>query len=128
MRRTKDWLAQAEKDISAAENSVQTADYEWACFQAQQGAEKAAKAALQSKGRDVRGHSVYFLLKNLSELEKISEDLLIEARNLDRHYISSRYPDSYDVGTPADYYDKRQAENSINSAKDVLKRAKAIIG
>jgi HEPN domain-containing protein len=128
MRRTKDWLDQAEKDINAAKNSLKSGDYEWACFQAQQGAEKAVKAALQSKGKDLVGHSVAYFLGQLSKSEKISQELLSEARRLDRHYIASRYPDSYGMGKPADYYDEFQAKESIKSAENALRRVKEIMG
>jgi len=121
-------MRQAERDLGAARNSLESGDYEWACFQAQQGAEKAAKAALQSMGEDVRGHSVTMLLKSLEKFEPISSRLFTEARKLDRHYISSRYPDSYDTGTPSDYYDGNLASSAIKSAEDVLKKAKKILG
>jgi len=49
-RRTEDWLRQAEKDLRHAKNSLQSGDYEWACFAAQQSAEKALKALYQSGG------------------------------------------------------------------------------
>jgi HEPN domain-containing protein len=46
------WFKQAEKDLKAAKNSLQSADYEWACFQAQQAAEKALKSILYAKGSE----------------------------------------------------------------------------
>jgi len=53
-RRTEDWLRQAEKDLRHAENSLQSGDYEWACFAAQQSAEKALKALYQVWGEMLR--------------------------------------------------------------------------
>ncbi len=44
------WLKQAEKDLTTARNSLNAGDYEWACFQSQQSAEKALKSVLYSKG------------------------------------------------------------------------------
>ena len=44
------WLRQAEADLHAAEDSLTTCHYEWACFQAQQSAEKALKAFLHERG------------------------------------------------------------------------------
>lgn len=46
MRRHEDWLKQADSDLCAAEDSASSNHYEWACFQAQQAAEKALKALL----------------------------------------------------------------------------------
>lgn len=42
------------------------------------------------------------------------------AKNLDRHYIPSRYPDSFGSGTPADYYTAEDAERAIRDAKEIL--------
>ncbi len=46
--RAKDWMRQAEKDLSHARRDLEDGDYEWACFSAQQAAEKAVKALYQS--------------------------------------------------------------------------------
>jgi HEPN domain-containing protein len=67
MRRHEDWLKQADSDLSAAEDSASSNHYEWACFQAQQAAEKALKALIISKGIESRIHSIKFLLSNLPE-------------------------------------------------------------
>jgi len=42
--RATDWLRQALRDLEHAKRSVELGDYEWACFAAQQAAEKAVKA------------------------------------------------------------------------------------
>ena len=44
MEEIKEWLERSKKDFRAAENSLNSKDYEWVCFQAQQAAEKALKA------------------------------------------------------------------------------------
>ncbi len=49
--RTKDWLDQAQWDLKHAENDVTGGYYEWACFSAQQAAEKALKAVYQSRNQ-----------------------------------------------------------------------------
>ncbi|MFA5002471.1 MAG: HEPN domain-containing protein [Methanolinea sp.] len=52
-------IAQAECDLAAAQVSMQGARYEWACFQAQQAAEKAIKSLLYAEGyRKILTHSV----------------------------------------------------------------------
>ncbi|MDD5616722.1 MAG: HEPN domain-containing protein [Candidatus Methanoperedens sp.] len=50
MRRHEDWLKQAHSDLDAAEDSAGSSHFEWACFQAQQAAEKALKALIISRG------------------------------------------------------------------------------
>jgi hypothetical protein len=46
--RYKDWLRQAQRDISHAQNALEDGDYDWACFAAQQAAEKAVKALFRT--------------------------------------------------------------------------------
>ena len=43
------WFRQGEKDLLSSRNSSGTLDYEWACFQAQQSAEKTLKAGIVCK-------------------------------------------------------------------------------
>jgi len=45
------WLAQALRDLEASKNSARSGFHEWACFQAQQAAEKAVKALFHGLGR-----------------------------------------------------------------------------
>lgn len=42
--RARDWLAQALVDLEEAQDARRAGRHEWACFAAQQAAEKAAKA------------------------------------------------------------------------------------
>ncbi|MDI6886868.1 MAG: HEPN domain-containing protein, partial [archaeon] len=57
------WLKQAKKDLTSAKNSLESGDYEWACFQSQQSAEKALKSFLYSKGfRKILTHSIFELI------------------------------------------------------------------
>ena len=47
MERSKDWLDEANGDLEHARNDVEGGFYNWACFSAQQSAEKAIKAVFQ---------------------------------------------------------------------------------
>ena len=73
MDRSSDWLRQAELDLRAAEDLAATGHHEWAAFAAQQSAEKAVKALVESLHGSVRGHSIS---------EKTSERLLEHARTI----------------------------------------------
>lgn len=42
------------------------------------------------------------------------------ARQLERHYISSRYSDVYPTGIPAEFYQEEDAERAIGCAKKIL--------
>jgi hypothetical protein len=63
MRRHRDWLRQAKRKLESAQWAIQGQFYEDACFAAQQAAELAAKALLESQGRVELGHSVLQLLR-----------------------------------------------------------------
>lgn len=65
------WLKQAKKDLVSAKNSLESGDYEWACFQSQQSVEKALKSVLYLKGfRKILTHSVFELVKEIGSLER----------------------------------------------------------
>lgn len=61
--RAPDWFAQAAADLQHARHSRKVGDFEWACFAAQQAAEKAVKAVFLHLGGEGWGHSVSRLLE-----------------------------------------------------------------
>lgn len=92
MRRHEDWMKQAESDLCAAEDSASSNHYEWACFQAQQAAEKALKALIISKGSESRIHSIKYLLSNLPENISVSDQIQNAARELDKALYPDKIP------------------------------------
>ncbi len=116
----KRWFLQALRDLKAARDSINTGNYEWACFQAQQAAEKAVKALHYAHGRAAWGHSIVELLDELRDVESVDEDLYVAARELDRHYIPSRYPNAFESGYPGMYYDRPTAERAVEAASRIL--------
>lgn len=122
MRRPDDWLRQGELDITAARDIAGLGHYEWACFLAQQGGEKAVKAVHEMEGTEAWGHSVAALLGGLQE---VPEHVLEAAKGLDKHYIPARYPNSHPVGAPGDLYTKREADQALDDAATVLGYARS---
>lgn len=119
--RAADWLRQAEADLSHARRSLADGAHEWACFAAQQAAEKAAKAAHAAIGQEAWGHVVTELLDALrSHAPDIDDALLDRARALDKLYIPTRYPNGLAGGAPADFYTRPEAERAIADAEAVL--------
>ena len=60
-------MVRAATDLRAAENSKRTGSHEWACFQAQQAAEKALKAAWLANGFEPWG--LTFLYQDKGRLQ-----------------------------------------------------------
>lgn len=115
-----DWLRQAKRDLEHARHSVELGDYEWSCFAAQQAAEKAAKALYQKLGADAWGHVVAQLLLNLPHGLQVSPELIDKAKELDKHYVLTRYPDSYPSGAPADLYTEGEAKRALENADAII--------
>ena len=113
-------MRQALKDLGHAKKSIGLGDYEWSCFAAQQAAEKAVKALYQSLRIEVWGHSVSRMLESLPNEFKPIEELIDKAKELDRHYIPSRYPNFHPEGAPLDYYTRRDAERAVKYAEEII--------
>ncbi|RLI40992.1 DNA-binding protein [Candidatus Bathyarchaeota archaeon] len=121
MQRTHDWLRQAKKDMQHAVKSVEGKDYEWSCFSAQQAAGKGVKALYQALRAEAIGHSVSMLLKKLPKKYAPNDELVNQAKVLDRHYIPSRYPNFHPEGAPLDYYTREDAEEAVKNAEKIIK-------
>ncbi len=121
MERSKDWLDEANGDLEHAQHDVRGGFYNWACFSAQQSAEKAVKAVFQRMGAEAWGHSVADLLKELSKKHDIPERLSDEALELDKAYIPTRYPNFHPSGSPRSRYTKNEARRLIGYAERIVK-------
>jgi len=116
--RARDWLAQARRDLEQAEASQRDDRHEWACFAAQQSAEKAVKACHLAQGQEAWGHVVARLLR---ELPLSVPDLLIEkGKILDNFYIATRYANGHPEGAPFEHYGPLQSEEAIRYAREIL--------
>jgi HEPN domain-containing protein len=122
MRRTRDWFRQSELDFAAASDSRDHGHFEWACFLAQQSAEKAVKAVHESGGTEAWGHSVAGLLAGLDGVPDAVEEA---GRALDKHYIPTRYPTSHPEGAPGDLYTDREARQALTDASTVIEHVRS---
>ena len=117
--RSNDWFDQAQRDLEQAKSSQKEGRHEWACFAAQQSAEKAVKALHLFLKQEAWGHVVARLLNELPIT--VSADLLDKAKVLDGFYIPTRYANGHPEGAPFEHYGKIQSKDAINYAGEILK-------
>jgi HEPN domain-containing protein len=116
--RSKDWFAQAERDLEQAKSSKKEGRHEWACFAAQQSAEKAVKSLHLFLKQEAWGHVIARLLSELPL--SVSEDLIDKAKVLDGFYIPTRYANGHPEGSPFQHYGKIQSSEAIRYASEIL--------
>ena len=127
MERAKDWMDQAEGDFAHAANDVEHAFYDWACFSAQQAAEKAVKAVFEKKGAEAWGHSVSDLLAELSKSHSVPDALKEAALELDKAYIPTRYVNAHPSGSPRRRYTRTEAERLVAYAGQIIEFCKNLL-
>jgi len=120
------WLAQAENDLAFAEHGLELGFFAQTCFLAQQVAEKAAKAVHYARGaRVVMGHSVDGLLEALEAGAPGVAELRDGAKELDQHYVPTRYPNGLPGNVPFRAYTGEQARRALGYARAIVAFARA---
>jgi len=125
--RSEDWMNQAERDLKVAEELMKDESFEWSCFVAQQATEKAVKAVFQKLNAVAWGHSIFDLMRVLSIRVVVNERLLDCARSLDKYYVPTRYPNSFESGSPYEYFTRRDAEDAIVCSRRIIEFCKGIL-
>lgn len=120
------YLRQAEHTFTSAQRDKEAGDYDWACFKAHQAAELVIKGRIRSSDRFITGHSLLQLLDYLQQDTAVPNEIYKCARQLDKVYIPSRYPDAYDAGAPMDFYDREDASQSIACVQKIFIFVKAL--
>jgi HEPN domain-containing protein len=120
--RSGDWFAQAERDLEQARESQQSGRHEWACFAAQQAAEKAVKALHLSLGQEAWGHVIARLLAELPN--SLPAELADKAKILDNFYVATRHANGHPAGPPFEHYGKLQSNQAIQYASEILEFAR----
>ncbi len=116
--RAKDWFAQAQRDLEQAKSSRAEERHEWACFAAQQSAEKVVKALHLALGQEAWGHIVARLLRDLPI--SVATDLVAKAQVLDNFYIPTRSANGHPEGPPFEHYGNLQSGEAIQYAGEIL--------
>jgi HEPN domain-containing protein len=121
MERSRDWIDDAWGDLEHARSDLAGGFFNWACFSAQQAAEKAVKAVFQRLGAEAWGHSVADLLIALQERREVPQDLIDRALELDKAYIPTRYPNAHPSGSARSRYTRWEAEKLIGHAEQIVR-------
>jgi HEPN domain-containing protein len=121
-------MRQAEADLRHARNALEDGDFEWAAFASHQSGEKAVKALFQRRNLDAWGHAVSLLLGSLPDEVKPDGTLIDLAKELDKHYIPTRYPNGFDRGAPVDFYTEKEAREAIAGAEAIIDWCRRQIG
>lgn len=118
--RAGDWLRQSDRDLDQARDSRDAERHEWACFAAQQAAEKACKALHLNCGQEARGHVVARLLEELPDNVAPVGELVDKARILDNFYIPTRYANGHPSGAPFEHYGPLHSNEAIEHASEIV--------
>lgn len=118
--RAADWFKQAGRDLEQAKDSQSAGRHEWACFAAQQAAEKAVKALHLRFGQEAWGHVVAKLFQELPEEVRVPEDLIDKGKVLDAFYIPARYPNGHPEGAPFEHYGPLQSREAVKYAGEII--------
>lgn len=121
--RALDWLRQSERDLAQAKDSRAAERHEWACFAAQQSAEKAVNGLHLAKGQEAWGHAVARLLQELPI--PVPGDLVEKGKVLDNFYVATRYANGHPEGAPYEHYGTIQSGEAISYASEIIEFARA---
>lgn len=127
MERSADWMDQAKGDLQHARSDLKQGFHDWACFSAQQAAEKAVKSLFQKMGAEVWGHSVADLLEELAQRHRVPEELKEAGLELDKAYIPSRYPNAHPSGSPRRRYTRREAQRLVEHAEKIVQFCEGLL-
>ena len=60
------------------------------------------------------------LLEHLPPASRPGQELIDTAKELDKHYIPTRYPNGFERGAPVDFYTRAEADRAIAHAEAIL--------
>jgi len=112
------WLRAALTDLSVAELVLHSGYHASACFHAQQSAEKALKAYLLSRQRELlKTHLLPRLLRECESIDAAFGALSEACTVLTAYYVDTRYPDAPSL---LEEYDSSVAHQALDLARHVV--------
>jgi|SRR5438094_10550854 len=117
------WFQQARHDFRAARWNIEGGFHDTASFLAQQAGEKALTSLLYYLGARPTAlltHSLVEMVQEATRKVESLRELLPESRDLDLHYIPSRYPNGLPSGYPHAFYGRETAEKAVGATERIL--------
>jgi HEPN domain-containing protein len=127
LERAESLLKDADDFLGAARDLLATGRWAKVCFNCQQAAELALKAALNALGLEIRGHDLSLLLGELSSHEPEVKRFLDDARRLDQYYIPTRYANAFYSGSAMEHYTQAQANEGVEKAQSILEACRRVV-
>jgi HEPN domain-containing protein len=120
-----DWLAEAEADLTHASQAYNLGSYNWACFAAEQAAEKAVKAFLIGivRRRPFHIHDLTALQRQTMGQLRLPPVVSGRLAQLSAYYTTSRYPNSGLV-RPSISITSIEARSALNISRMVVRLVK----
>ena len=127
LKLVKAFWRRAKVDLKDARLLLDAGDYAGSAYFAQQSSEKIVKCVLIINNKFERTHIVSVIFAEVVETiedewkEKL-EELIMEIRELEEHWILPRYPEPLrgDVWNPLEGYKKEDSERAIKKAEIVF--------
>lgn len=122
------WLKEAVNELELARRLLELGYYNYASFHSHQAAEKALKALIVERLRLIppKAHNLLELAERLEAGGIDLGDLLDDLKDLNPHYLVSRYPDAAN-GVPSEVYTRRTAERCVSMASRVVEWTRRLL-
>lgn len=115
------WLNFALDDLSWTKANLKEKVWYGSCFTAQQAGEKALKAYLISKGKNIKKiHDLRAILEGCIKIDPSFEHLRNECATLNTYYAPTRYPDIVEFI----HFTKEKAEEAYTLADKIVEFVK----
>jgi len=127
-REASEWWRSALVDLEVAERMLNQGYFNYAAFLSHQAVEKALRALIIERLR-VLPPKIHNLVELASALRDAGVDVgevLDDIKDLNPHYLTSRYPDAAN-GVPSEIYTRRVAAQCLTMARRVLSWAERLL-
>ena len=121
------WLEQANDDLTEAKFSFERGKFSYACFLAEQSAQKSLKGfMIYNKDLNIQIHAISELLKRTVKFNKRFSDLIDRGKELDKYYLGTRYPDALpEPLVPSQSFTKKEANEAVETAQRIFDLVRA---